>query len=77
MFKIVLKLKEKRNGRNFNKIMNEIDKYETVIIHRHVRPDPDAYGSQLGLKYYLQRKFPEKSIYAVGQPESSLAFIGI
>ena len=60
----------------FNKIMNEIDKYETVIIHRHVRPDPDAYGSQLGLKYYLQRKFPEKSIYAVGQPESSLAFIG-
>ena len=22
----------------FNKIMNEIDKYETVIIHRHVRP---------------------------------------
>ena len=21
----------------FNKIMNEIDKYETVIIHRHVR----------------------------------------
>ncbi|MEJ7484987.1 DHH family phosphoesterase [Staphylococcus hominis] len=60
----------------FNKIMNEIDKYETVIIHRHVRPDPDAYGSQLGLKYYLQRKFPEKSIYAVGQSESSLAFIG-
>lgn len=60
----------------FNKIMSEIDKYETVIIHRHVRPDPDAYGSQLGLKYYLQRKFPEKSIYTVGQPESSLAFIG-
>lgn len=24
----------------------------------------------------MQRKFPEKSIYAVGQPESSLAFIG-
>ena len=46
----------------FNKIMNEIDKYETVIIHRHVRPDPDAYGSQLGLKYYLQRKFP-KSLF--------------
>ena len=42
--------------------MNEIDKYETVIIHRHVRPDPDAYGSQLGLKYYLQRKF-QKSLF--------------
>ena len=25
----------------------------------------------------MQRKFPEKSIYAVGQPESSLAFIDL
>lgn len=60
----------------FNEIMNEIEKYETVIIHRHVRPDPDAYGSQLGLKGYLQAKFPNKQIYAVGEREPSLDFIG-
>lgn len=59
-----------------NEIMNEIEKYETVIIHRHVRPDPDAYGSQLGLKGYLQAKFPNKQIYAVGEREPSLDFIG-
>ncbi|GEQ00156.1 bifunctional oligoribonuclease/PAP phosphatase NrnA [Staphylococcus arlettae] len=59
-----------------NEIMNEIEKYETVIIHRHVRPDPDAYGSQLGLKGYLQAKFPTKQIYAVGESEPSLDFIG-
>ena len=35
-------------------------KRQKQIIHRHVRPDPDAYGSQLGLKLYLERKFPEK-----------------
>lgn len=36
--------------KEFNQIMSEINEAETVIIHRHVRPDPDAYGSQLGLK---------------------------
>ena len=30
-------------------ILAEIEQYETIIIHRHVRPDPDAYGSQGGL----------------------------
>lgn len=57
-------------------ILNEIKQYETIIIHRHVRPDPDAYGSQLGLKYILQDTFPEKKIYAVGQSEPTLEFIG-
>ena len=46
----------------FNKIMNEIDKYETVIIHRHVRPDPDAYGSQLGLNIICNVNF-QKSLF--------------
>ena len=44
----------------FLKIMQRVKEAETIIIHRHVRPDPDAYGSQLGLKLYLERKFPEK-----------------
>ena len=32
-----------------DKILQSIKEYETIIIHRHVRPDPDAYGSQGGL----------------------------
>ncbi|GGI40347.1 DHH family phosphoesterase [Mammaliicoccus stepanovicii] len=59
-----------------NEILEKIKQYETIIIHRHVRPDPDAYGSQLGLKYILQEAFPNKNVYAVGEPEPSLAFIG-
>ena len=46
------------------------------LLYRHVRPDPDAYGSQLGLKYYIQQKFPQKQVFAVGEAESSLSFIG-
>ena len=60
-----------------NEIMEALEQSELIIIHRHLRPDPDAYGSQLGLKYYLQKKFPNKQIYAVGANEDSLKFIGL
>lgn len=52
-----------------------IKKYETIIIHRHVRPDPDAYGSQVGLKEMIKQSFPEKNVYAVGEQEESLSFL--
>jgi bifunctional oligoribonuclease and PAP phosphatase NrnA len=56
-------------------IMNEIEKYETIIVHRHVRPDPDAYGSQGGLVEILKQSFPEKKVYAVGKEESTLNYL--
>ncbi|MBM4762545.1 bifunctional oligoribonuclease/PAP phosphatase NrnA [Bacillus sp. B15-48] len=56
-------------------IMNEIEKYETIIVHRHVRPDPDAYGSQGGLVEIIKQSFPEKNVYAVGKEEPSLNYM--
>ncbi|MCU5746104.1 bifunctional oligoribonuclease/PAP phosphatase NrnA [Staphylococcus sp. SQ8-PEA] len=63
-------------AKEFELIMDRIKEAQTIIIHRHVRPDPDAYGSQLGLKRYLTLKFPEKKVYAVGETEDSLEFMG-
>ena len=40
--------------------------YETIVVFRHVNPDGDALGSQLGMVSWLQLNFPEKNIYAVG-----------
>lgn len=57
------------------KILQEIKKYQTIIIHRHVRPDPDAYGSQGGLAEILKASFPEKNIYTVGKEEKSLNYL--
>ncbi|MBB6445698.1 DHH family phosphoesterase [Bacillus benzoevorans] len=57
------------------KILSAIKQYDTIIIHRHVRPDPDAYGSQGGLAEILQASFPEKSIFTVGKEEESLQFL--
>lgn len=57
------------------KILNTIKDYETIIIHRHVRPDPDAYGSQGGLAEILKASFPEKTIYTVGKEEETLYYL--
>jgi phosphoesterase RecJ-like protein len=56
-------------------IMKAIEQYETIIVHRHVRPDPDAYGSQGGLVEILKESYPEKKIYAVGKEEKSLYYM--
>lgn len=56
-------------------IVQAIKEYDTIIIHRHVRPDPDAIGSQCGLGTILQESFPEKKIYMVGANEKSLSFL--
>lgn len=58
-----------------NKILDLIKQYETIIIHRHVRPDPDAYGSQGGLAEILKASFPEKNIYTVGKEEETLHYL--
>ncbi len=56
-------------------ILEAIENYETIIIHRHVRPDPDAYGSQGGLAEILKTSYPEKNIYTVGAEEPSLNYL--
>lgn len=56
-------------------ILQEIQHYSTIIIHRHERPDPDALGSQAGLAEILQASFPEKSIYKVGGTVNDLDYL--
>lgn len=60
---------------SIEQIIQSIIEYETIIIHRHVRPDPDAYGSQAGLRELIIQTFPEKSVYLVGEPDPSLEFL--
>ncbi|EFR32011.1 DHH family phosphoesterase [Eremococcus coleocola] len=55
----------------------KIKAFDTIIIHRHQRPDPDALGSQLGLKALLVNKFPNKRILAAGSNLKSLEWLGM
>ena len=58
-------------------VLEEIKKYNRIIIFRHLRPDGDAIGSTKGLQRILQLSFPEKEIVLQNCDFSNyLAFLG-
>lgn len=59
----------------FEAILHLIRQYDTVILHRHTKPDGDAMGSQIGMKHILMKNFPEKKIYAVGDDPRFFGFM--
>ena len=59
----------------FEEILQEIQKFDTIILHRHSRPDGDALGSQVGLKHLLLENFPGKTVYTVGDEAGFYSFM--
>ena len=59
----------------FEAIINEIRAHDTVILHRHFRPDGDAMGSQIGMKHLILENFPGKQVYMVGDGAGYLSFM--
>jgi len=52
-----------------HQILEKIKAYNTIIIHRHMKPDP------VGLKALLEHHFPEKTIKVVGFNEPTLTWL--
>ena len=59
----------------FENIIELIKRYDTIIIHRHKKPDGDALGSQIGLKNIIIDNFPGKTVYMVGDHAGRYAFM--
>lgn len=57
-------------------LIKKIKKYDTIIIHRHSRPDGDAIASQLGLKKSILKTYPKKHVYAVGDVNPRISWMG-
>ena len=60
----------------YKQIKKEIKKYDDIVIVRHIGADPDALGSQLGLKELIKINFPEKKVVALGNPASRFKYLG-
>lgn len=61
----------------YEKIWETIKQFDKVIIHRHISPDPDAMGSQLGLARIIEANLPYAWVKCVGYSEPSLSWIGV
>ena len=60
----------------YSKILNKIVEYNSIVIARHIGADPDALGSQFGLKKLINELYPDKQVYAVGTIASKFRFMG-
>ena len=59
----------------FETILEAIRLHDRIVLHRHVNPDGDALGSQIGLKHILRENFPDKQVRAVGDGAGRYAFM--
>lgn len=59
----------------FEQVFQAVQAFNSIIIHRHGRPDGDAMGSQIGLKALIQENFPEKTVYIVGDEPRFFGFM--
>jgi len=59
----------------FEKLLEDIKKYDRIVIHRHKNPDGDALGSQIGLKNLILDNFPGKDVRTVGDEAGRYAFM--
>lgn len=60
----------------FKEILKAIEAYERILIHGHIRPDGDCYGSQFGLAEIIKENYPEKDVHVVGDTSDFVSFLG-
>ena len=52
--------------KEYSRILAAIKRYDRIAIFRHIMPDFDALGTQLGLATWIKDNFPEKDVKVFG-----------
>ena len=60
----------------YNSLIEVIEKYDTIVIARHIGVDPDALCSQLALRDTIRLNYPNKKVLAIGTGSAKFAHIG-
>ncbi len=64
----------KAHKKAYSAIYRAVKRYDKIVCFRHIRPDFDAFGSQMGIYTFLKDNFPEKEIHYVG--DNHVTFTG-
>jgi len=51
---------------DYQSLLDNVKEFDKICIYRHVRPDGDAVGSQLGLRQWINDNFPTKEVKIMG-----------
>jgi len=61
-----IKEQAKKYKKEYSRIIRAIKRYNRIVVFRHITPDFDAMGTQMGLVTWLKDNFPNKEIHFVG-----------
>lgn len=67
----IIKYSEKFKSK-YNQVIDLIKSFNRIAIFRHVKPDYDAIGSQLGVYYFIKENFPNKDVVILGEDHITL-----
>lgn len=57
-------------------IAKRIKEHKSIVIARHIGPDPDAVAGQIALRDAIKLRYPSKNVYAVGAGVSKFKYLG-
>ncbi|HBD06425.1 MAG TPA: hypothetical protein DCY93_03330 [Firmicutes bacterium] len=62
-----LKFTPKVISKEFKNLLKDIVSNDVIVVYRHILPDFDALGTQMGLVNWIKDNFPKKEVHYVGE----------
>ena len=64
--KHILEIADKYKSK-YKRLLKLIDRFDYIAVFRHIRPDFDAFGSQMGMYTWLVDNFKDKHVVFIGE----------